>query len=420
MKYTRPRGLQDILPDKVARWQHAESTFRETCHRYRYQEIRTPIFEDTNLFTRAVGEETDIVSKEMYTFEDRSGHSLTLRAEGTAPAVRAYIENNLWGQDRERLVKLYYIGPIFRYDRPQAGRYRQHHQCGIEAIGSANPAVDAEVIDLALGFYGALGIGEVELRLNSVGCPDCAPGYLEALKEAVRPHIGEMCGDCQRRFDANPMRILDCKNEVCKSVTEQAPKMLSILCDDCSRHFSGVCRHLAALRIEYVIDPRIVRGLDYYTKTAFEFKATGLGAQDSIGGGGRYDGLVEQCGGRATPGVGLGMGLERILLVRESMESGEETTPRHGTMIVALGERAWDQGVELAGALRDAGLEVDLDYRQRSLRAQLRAADADGFAHAVILGDDELDRGVATLRDMESSEQTEVPLEQLQAALSSG
>lgn len=418
MRYRRPRGLQDILPDKVEEWRLAESTFRQVCSRYRYEEIRTPVFEETELFTRAVGEETDIVSKEMYTFEDRSGHSLTLRAEGTAPTIRAYLENNLRGQDRERLVKLFYIGPIFRYDRPQAGRYRQHHQCGLEALGSQNPAVDAEVIDLALGFYASLGITGVELRLNSVGCPACAPAYTEVLKQHVAPRLAEMCADCQRRFEANPLRMLDCKVETCREITDGAPTMVDVLCEDCASHFIALQGHLERLDIPYVLDPRIVRGLDYYTKTAFEFKVSaGLGAQDVIGGGGRYDGLIEQCGGPATPGVGIGMGIERILLVREALGVLAAERKRRGVLVVTLGDEAWGEGVKLTAQLRDAGVEADLDYRQRSMKSQLRYADNEHFAWAVILGEDELARKVVALRDLETSEQVEVPCGELIARL---
>lgn len=407
------RGTRDLLPPETALWNRIEATARAVFARYNFGEIRTPVFEDTALFARGVGEETDIVSKEMYTFEDRSGHSLTLRAEGTAPTIRAYLENNLRGQDRERLVKLYYIGPIFRYDRPQAGRYRQHHQCGLEALGSANPAVDAEVICLAMSFYRALGIEQVELRLNSVGCPACAPAYAQALREAVRPRLAELCDDCSRRFDTNPLRLLDCKVETCKAIMDGAPMMLEMLCEECGTHFAAVQGHLKALGVPYVIDPRIVRGLDYYTKTAFEFRAAGLGAQDSIGGGGRYDGLVEQCGGPPTPGVGIGMGLERILLVRQASGLADVAPARSGVLVVTLGEPAWEEGLRVAASLRDAGLEADLDYRRRSLKAQLRFAHSEGFAWAVILGEEELSRGVVSLRNMDNSEQTEVAREGL-------
>jgi len=408
MRYRRPRGVNDILPDEVEQWQRAETAFRRLCKRYRYREIRTPVFEQTGLFTRTVGEESDIVRKEMYTFEDKGGHSLTLRAEGTAPTVRAFIENNLQGQDRERLVKLYYIAPIFRYDRPQAGRYRQHHQAGVEAIGSSNPAVDAEVIDLALAFYQAMGLEGVQLRLNSVGCPKCTPAYVETLKAALGAHVEELCPDCQRRYERNPLRILDCKQPACRRITEQVPKLLDMLCDECREHFEGLVAALDLLGIEYVLDPQIVRGLDYYTKTAFEFVCKGLGAQDSIGGGGRYDGLVEQCGGEPTPGVGFGIGLERVLLARKALGLEEGEPAREGVLVAALNDEAWAEAIKLTSELRDAGIIADLDYRRRSLRSQLRFANSEGFAATVILGEDELAKGVVVVRNMQTGEQQQV------------
>jgi len=318
MLYRRPRGVNDILPDEVGRWQQAEATFRELCRLYRYEEIRTPMFEATDLFVRAVGEDTDIVGKEMYTFEDRSGRSLTLRAEGTAPVIRAYLENKLQGQDHERLVKLYYIAPVFRYDRPQAGRYRQHHQCGAEAINSAAPEVDAEIIQLSMHFFRELGINEVTLLLNSVGCPVCRPAYIKALKNYAAPNLEHLCSDCQRRYETNPLRLLDCKNEQCQQIMENAPVLGDMLCPDCAEHFARLQQTLNVLDVSYTLDPTIVRGLDYYTKTAFEFVAPGLGAKDSIGGGGRYDELIEQCGGPSTPAVGVGIGLERVLIAQEA------------------------------------------------------------------------------------------------------
>lgn len=407
------QGTQDILPGVAPRWRHVEDTFRRIADHFGYGEIRTPIFEETDLFVRSVGAETDIVAKEMYTFEDKGGRSLTLRAEGTAPAVRAFIEENLQGQDRERLVKLYYIAPIFRQDRPQAGRYRQHHQCGVEALGSAEPAVDAEVIDLALTFYRALGIEGTRLLINSVGCPKCAPGYVEALRASVADSVGEMCADCRRRYDTNPLRLLDCKVEHCREITSRAPTMLDSLCEECAEHFARVRAHLEALDIAYEIDPRIVRGLDYYTKTAFEFRHNTLGAQDAIGGGGRYDGLVEQCGGPPTPGVGLGMGIERVLLVREALGIEDAAPARSGSFVVTIGDEAWLPGYRLLHELRVAGVKADIDYRRRSIRAQMRYADAEGFRYAVILGGDEIAKGVATVRDLVSGEQEEVPLSAL-------
>jgi histidyl-tRNA synthetase len=413
MRHQRPKGTQDILPDVAPRWRFVERTFRDVCRRYDYGEIRTPIFEETDLFVRSVGEETDIVSKEMYTFEDKGGRSLTLRAEGTAPSVRAFIEENLQGQDRERLVKLYYIAPIFRQDKPQAGRYRQHHQCGIEALGSPEPAVDAEVIDLALSFYRELGIEGTRLLINSVGCPACAPGYVDALRESVGDRVAEMCGDCRRRYETNPLRLLDCKVDVCRQITADAPMMLDLLCDDCETHFAGLREHLDALGIAYEIDPRIVRGLDYYTKTAFEFRHDALGAQDSIGGGGRYDRLVKQCGGPEIPAVGLGTGVERVLMVREALGLTDEEQPREGSFIVAIGDEAWLPAWKLLHELRAAGVKAEIDYRRRSMRAQMRYADAQGYLNAILLGGDEIAKGIATVRDMVSGEQEEVPLDGL-------
>lgn len=420
MKYQRPRGLQDILPDRVGEWQFAEATFRRTCGLYRYEEIRTPIFEDTDLFIRAVGQETDIVSKEMYTFEDRSGHSLTLRAEGTAPTIRAYLENNLRGQDLERLVKLFYIGPIFRYDRPQAGRYRQHHQCGLEAIGSQNPAVDAEIIDLALSFMGELGIRDVTLKLNSVGCPVCRPTIESNLRAYLQPHLEQLCGLCQTRYETNLLRVLDCKNPHCQELVtddDVTAATTAMICDECREHFEQVQAHLSVLGIAFRLDPRLVRGLDYYTKTAFEFVAEGIGAQSSIGGGGRYDGLVEQCGGPATPGVGIGMGLERLLLVREALGLVPHAKPRHGCLVITMGDAAWTEGIKLVAELRKAGVEAELDYRQRSMRAQMKFANNYDFATVVLLGEDEMSRGVMGLRDLETAEQVEVTREELVARL---
>ncbi len=413
MRYQRPRGTQDILPDQVAEWRLVEEAFRAVCARFRYGEIRTPIFEDADLFIRSVGEETDIVSKEMYVFEDRKGRKLALRPEGTAPVVRAYLENNLQGQDREQLVKLFYLAPVFRYDRPQAGRYRQHHQAGIEAIGSQAPGVDAEVIHLALTFYHAVGIPQVRVLLNSVGCPVCRPTYFEALRAAVGAHVEEMCGDCARRYEANPLRLFDCKVEACRALMADAPTQVENLCEECAEHFAEVQKHLKAIGVEYELDPKIVRGLDYYTKTAFEFVTTGLGAQDAIGGGGRYDGLVEQCGGPATPGVGLGMGIERVLLVRQGLGLHEGEAKREGVYVIALGEEAWETAYRLVADLRGKGLAADIDYRKRSMKAQMKQADAGGFRFAAILGEDEIKAGQVAMRDMVSAEQTAVGMEQV-------
>lgn len=417
MRYKRPRGTQDILPDRVRDWRMVEQTFRDICARFGYEEIRTPMFEDTDLFVRSVGADTDIVSKEMYTFTDRGGRSLTLRPEGTAPVIRAFIENNLQGADRQRLIKLYYIAPVFRYDRPQAGRYRQHHQAGVEAIGSSAPGVDAEVIHLAMLFYREVGVSDARLLMNSVGCPVCRPEYVRQLREFLARHLGELCADCRRRYETNPLRVLDCKNEACRQVMAHAPRMLDYLCEECSQHFSAVQEHLKTLRIDYEIEPRIVRGLDYYTKTAFEFVSAALGAQDAVGGGGRYDGLVEECGGPPTPAVGLAIGLERVLLVRQAARASAPEPGRFGVYVVALGDEPWPPAYALAAELREAGQRVEIDYRRRSLRAQLRQADAGNFRYAAIIGEDELAAGVVTLRDMETGEQQQVPRSEVARAV---
>ena len=368
-----------------------------------------PIFEDTDLFVRSVGAETDIVAKEMYTFEDKGGRSLTL-APGTAPTVRAF-EENLQGQDRERLVALY-IAPIFRQDKPQAGA-TPASPVRCQGLGSPEPAVDAEVIDLALSFYRALGIEGTRLLINSVGCPTCAPGFVEALKLAVETRIGEMCADCRRALRDQSPAPTRLQGRGLSRRSRGAPTMLDRLCDECAEHFDGLRTHLEALGIAYEIDPRIVRGLDYYTKTAFEFRHDALGAQDAIGGGGRYDGLVEQCGGPAIPGVGLGIGIERVLLVRAALGIENAAPSRSGSFIVTIGDEAWLPGYRLLHDLRVAGLKAEIDYRRRSIRAQMRYADAEGFRNAVILGGDEIARGIATVRDLVTGEQEEVPLDRL-------
>jgi len=418
LRYKRPRGTQDVLPDQVPEWRLAEETFRRIADSFGYAEIRTPIFEDTELFIRSVGAETDIVSKEMYTFHDRGGRSLTLRPEGTAPVVRAFLENNLQGTDRGKVVKLFYIAPVFRYDRPQAGRYRQHHQAGIEALGSSSPALDAEVMHLAWVFYNALGLEKPALLLNSVGCPVCRPAYIEKLRGYLAGRVGELCADCQRRYEANALRILDCKNPTCRTATEEAPRMIDALCPECAAHFAEVREALETIGIPYRLEPRIVRGLDYYTKTAFEFVASGLGAQDALGGGGRYDGLVEACGGPPTPAVGLGIGLERVLLARQALGLSVNAPPRRGVFVVGLGQAAVRWAVGFCARLRVAGVRADLDYRSRSLRAQLRYADATGFRYAAIVGDEELSRGEVTIRDLQAASQETVQVDEALKRLS--
>ncbi|MHB9025818.1 MAG: histidine--tRNA ligase [Armatimonadota bacterium] len=409
MTYTAPRGTQDILPEDSARWQWLEDTFRRICARYVYAEIRTPIFESTELFTRSVGEETDIVTKQMYTFESRGGESLTLRPEGTAPVVRAVIQQNLLA--RGGIQKLYYYGPIFRYERPQKGRYRQFHQVGVEAFGSPGPEIDAEVLALATDFLRAIGMADARLEINSVGCPECRPRYRDALRGALAGARGELCPDCQRRYETNPLRILDCKVEKCRELSRDVPSILDVLCEACKEHFEGVLAGLQALEIPYVVNPNIVRGLDYYTRTAFEFIAGNLGAQNTVLAGGRYDGLTAELGGPATPAIGFAAGIERLLLsVGDAAALPEMPGP---VFIAAIGDAARRQALPRATALRRAGIPAALDYTARSLKAQMKEADRQRARFVVILGEEELARGEAALRDMRDGTQQTLPLGQL-------
>jgi histidyl-tRNA synthetase len=378
------------------------------CARYGYAELRTPTFEHTELFTRNLGEATDVVSKEMYTFEDRGGRSVTLRPEGTAPAIRAYVESNLGAQ--LPVNKMYYIGRIFRYERPQAGRYREHTQLGAEAVGSVDPALDAEVISLAVQFYKSIGISEFELRLNSIGCPNCRPVYRSALTTFAWGRLRDLCPSCIQRYQTNPMRMLDCKSPECQAVLKDAPKLTDHLDEECAEHFAKVQAYLTDLGIVYTLDPRLVRGFDYYTKTAFEFTSGELGAQNAIGGGGRYDNLVEEMGGQPTPAIGFGLGLERLMLTLQGL--GVELPVKSGldAFIAVMGDEARAAAVRLTSDLRKAGLRVDMDYTGRSLKAQMKLADKLGARYAIILGEEEVRTGAATVRDMSGSDQRQVAM----------
>lgn len=407
MRYQRPRGTNDILPEETPLWNRVEETFRTLCRRYGYHEIRTPIFEDTDLFTRSMGEHTDVVSKEMYTFTDRGGRSVTLKPEGTAPVVRAYVENNLAAQGG--LSKLYYITPIFRYERPQAGRYRQAHQLGVEAIGSQHPALDAEVIALAMHFYRHLGISRLSLVLNSVGCPVCRPTYRERLREFARPFVQELCEACQTRYELNPLRMLDCKREKCRALLHDAPDIIDSLCEECRTHFDALRQYLDELGISYVVDKHLVRGFDYYTKTAFEIVSDALGAQNALGGGGRYDGLVEEIGGPPTPGIGFALGIERAIIVMRELGLAEAKREAVEAFVAALGAEATLPALKLLQSLREAGISAETDYQRRSLKAQMKVADRLGCRVVLLLGEDELAQGAVTLRDMVTKEQRTVP-----------
>ncbi|WP_298587581.1 histidine--tRNA ligase [uncultured Selenomonas sp.] len=410
-----PRGTKDILPDTVAQWTHVEKVIRELCARYGYREIRTPIFEHTELFLRGIGETTDVVEKEMYTFTDRGERSLTLRPENTASVVRSYLQNKLYAADA--LVKLFYIGSMFRYDRPQAGRYREFHQFGVEALGEENPAVDAEIIVLAVEFLRALGLHELKLHLNSVGCPKCRPVYRERLQEFFRPHLEELCTDCRSRFERNPLRLLDCKNEHCHALAEDAPRITDCLCDECRVHFTEVQSYLTAAGIPFELDANLVRGLDYYTKTAFEVKYTPLGAQSAVAGGGRYDGLVEEVGGPPTPGIGFAVGLERVLLALEKQELLPEEPEAVDVFVVALGEAAQIPAFKLLHELRAAKLSAAMDFAGRSMKAQMKQANKKNARFVAILGEDEVKEASALLKDMKTSEQKKLALKDFVPAL---
>lgn len=408
MSFQKPKGTQDILPGAVEKWQYIEAKARELCSRYRYNEIRTPIFEHTELFQRGVGETTDIVEKEMYTFIDKGDRSITLRPEGTAGAVRAYIENKLYAEPE--LNKLYYIGPMFRYERAQAGRYRQFHQFGIEAIGSTDPALDAEVIALGYSFYMEVGISGLSVEINSVGNAASREAYRDALLAFLNPLRAQLCKDCQSRIDRNPLRVLDCK--VDQHLFEGAPSIFGSLDEECLTHFAAVQHHLGAMNIPFKVNQKLVRGLDYYTHTAFEYKASGIGAIDTIGGGGRYNGLVGQIGGQDQPGVGLGLGLERTLLVLESQGKTLPVESPLDVYIVGMGEKAEQQVVRLLFELRKAGVQAEKDYQGRKLKAQFKSADRYQARFVAILGDDELARGEINVKSQATGEQVSVPLHQ--------
>lgn len=403
-----PRGTKDILPDSVGDWNYVEGEIRELCRRFGYSEIRTPIFEHTELFQRGIGEGTDVVDKEMYTFTDRGDRSITLRPENTASAVRAYLQNKLYAESN--LVKLFYIGSMFRYDRPQAGRMREFHQFGVEALGEANPAVDAEVILLAMSLLEGLGLKDLELSINSVGCPKCRSKYRTMLQDFFRDKLDDLCEDCRSRFDRSPLRILDCKKDSDKPYMADAPKITDCLCDECSDHFAKLKEHLANAGISFQHDPRLVRGLDYYTKTAFEIKYPPLGAQSAVAGGGRYDGLIEEMGGSPTPAVGFATGLERLLLALESQNLLPEKSRSVDAYVVALGEAAQSEGFKLLNNLRRVGLSAAMDFAGRSMKAQMKQANKLGARYALILGDDEIAEGVVMLRSMSDSQQEKVAL----------
>ena len=413
MTINAPRGTNDILPPASFKWQYLEEKAKEICRKYNYKEIRTPIFESTDLFIRGIGESTDIVEKEMYTFEDKGGRSITLRPEGTAPVVRSFIENKLYG--RGLPFKFFYSGPMFRYERPQAGRYRQFHQFGVEVLGSDNPLVDVEIIKLGIDFLKEVGLSDFVVEINSVGCKECRPDYLEKLRDYFSSVNQELCGDCKRRINTNPLRVLDCKVESCQKIIKDAPKITDNLCDKCKDDFETVKKGLNSLMIEYLEVPTLVRGLDYYTNTAFEIKSDDLGSQDAIFAGGRYNGLVEEIGDRNIPGVGFALGLERLEILLEDKELDIESGI--DIYIVTIGEKAEREGFKYLNQLREAGISADKDYSGRSVKSQMKDADRKDSNYTIILGNEELESGQATLRNMRSGEEFSVVLNELVAKI---
>ncbi len=406
-----PKGTRDILPAEVYKWQHVEKVFSRLCSSFGYKEIRIPVFEHTELFQRGVGDTTDIVQKEMYTFNDKGGRSITLRPEGTAGVVRSYIENGM--SSLPQPIKLFYNISAYRYENVQKGRYREFHQFGVEAFGSAGPAVDVEIISILSMFFDRLGLKKTGLNINSIGCPNCRTAYNEKLKEFFSPHLPELCENCKDRFERNPLRIIDCKESGCKRFTAGAPALLDNLCGECSTHFNGMKAGLDNLGIEYNVDPGIVRGLDYYTKTVFEFVSGNVGTQGTICGGGRYDGLVETCGGMHTPGIGFGLGIERLLMEIDSQEIKIEEPPVMGIYIATLGEDASNFAQKQVYKLRSCNVGAETDLMGRSLKAQMKYADKKGFSYTIVLGDDEIENGKAVLKDMKTGEQKDVSLDSI-------
>lgn len=406
-----PKGTKDVLPKDSYKWQYIEKKWDQICSEYGFKEMRTPTFESTELFNRGVGDTTDIVQKEMYTFEDMGHRSITLKPEGTSPAVRAFIESNQYAETQP--TKYYYDTSCFRYEKPQAGRLREFHQFGIENFGTSSMLADAEVIALASEFLKRMNVPDVELHISSVGCRHCRPVYREKLQEYLRPRYDELCDTCKTRFDKNPMRILDCKSEVCWDIAKGAPMMLDYLCDDCKAALEELMKYLDAMGIEYKIDPTIVRGLDYYTKTAFEFITNKIGAQGTVCGGGRYDHLIEEVGGPDMPGVGFGLGKERLLMLMESCDNdfGGEQTPE--IFVAWIGDENLPYSLALLNELRQKGVKAVLDTKARNLKGQLKYANKLGALYSVVIGEDEVKTGELTLKDMKEGNQVKVHRDEL-------
>ena len=402
------RGFNDILPDEIGKWQFVEDTAREVFEGFGFSEIRIPIIERTELFSRGIGEATDIVEKEMYTFTDRSGNSLTLRPEATASMARAYLEHQIYSFDP--VAKLYCIGPMFRYERPQKGRYRQFYQIDAEVFGVENPMVDAEVIVMLIQFLKKVGLEKLELQINSLGCRACRPRYREELKNFLTKRSFQLCEDCQRRLHTNPLRIFDCKVETCQGAIADAPQVVDYICDECQRHFDKVKEYLGMAGLTFILNPRMVRGLDYYTRTAFEVVSYSLGSQNAVTGGGRYDNLFQEIGGLDVPGIGFAIGMERLISL---LPKEKEFIQSPHLFIAALGEETYKEAYRLANQLHLQRIRAELDYEGKSLKSQMRRADKLKARYVLILGEEELKRGRAVLRNMETKSQEEIPLQGL-------
>lgn len=414
MAFKVPRGTQDILPEQTPKWQKVEEILRNLSRVYRYKEIRTPIFEQTELFQRGVGDTTDIVQKEMYIFEDRGGRSLTLRPEGTASTVRAYVEHKMFGSP-DQPIKLSYMGPMFRYERQQAGRYRQFVQFGVEAIGSADPAIDAEIIAFAMDIYQTVGLKDLKLVINSLGDKETREAHRKALLQHFQPNIDEFCSDCKNRLEKNPLRILDCKVDRNHPLMQSAPKLTDYLTPSAKEYFEKVKQYLDVLGIEYEVDPNLVRGLDYYNHTAFEIMSTaeGFGAITTLCGGGRYNGLVEEIGGPSVPGIGFALSIERLLLALEAEGVELDVEDDLDAYIIALGEEAKLKAVELISSIRMKGISADMDYVDRKMKAQLKSADRLKAKYVLILGETELEEGIVVVKEMETGEQQKVNIHEI-------
>jgi len=406
-----PKGTQDILPEDISKWYYIEDVIKEILNKYGYKEIRTPFFEYTELFVRGIGESTDIVTKEMFTFLDRKGRSLTLRPEGTAPVVRAYLENSM--SRISKVIKLFYIGPMFRCEKPQAGRFRQFNQFGIEIIGTISPAADAEVIITALDVYKKLGLKNLEILINSVGCKKCRADYIQKLKKYLKNKKDSLCSECKERYIKNPLRVLDCKKGSCKKTIEEAPLITENLCQECELHFAEVKSYLNDQKIIFHENPRLVRGLDYYTKTAFEIISGELGAQNAIAGGGRYDDLVEELGGKPTPAVGFAAGTERMIIALEQQKVELPKKKGLDIFVAKINEINQNKAFRLLQKIRNTGLSADMDYSEGSLKSQMRIANKIGARYTVIVGEEELSKNMVILRNMQTKEQKEIKIDNL-------